>query len=111
MRFKSGDEWTGNRNGRPKGPDIRARFTKEIVSEHTETLAKVLRDLGELAKTQDRWAVEKYVHYLLPYLLVKPKTEVDISSVDNVVSETTEVMARLSPDKITEIGKILYGKD
>lgn len=110
MKFQAGEAWRGNKDGRPKGPDARAKFTKHIVESHSDTLAQVLKDLGEQAKTQDRWAMDKYIHYLVPYMLVKPKTEVDIGSVDTL-SETIDIMTTLSPEKITEIGKIIYGKD
>lgn len=109
MKFQAGEAWRGNKDGRPKGPDARAKFTKHIVESHSDTLAQVLKDLGEQAKTQDRWAMDKYIHYLVPYMLVKPKTEVDIGSVDTL-SETIDIMTTLSPEKITEIGKIIYGK-
>lgn len=111
MKFQAGEAWRGNKDGRPKGPDARAKFTKHIVESHSDTLAQVLKDLGEQAKTQDRWAMDKYIHYLVPYMLVKPKTEVDIGSVDNTLSETIDIMTTLSPEKITEIGNIIYGKD
>lgn len=110
MKFQAGEAWRGNKDGRPKGPDARAKFTKHIVESHSDTLAQVLKDLGEQAKTQDRWAMDKYIHYLVPYLLVKPKTEVDIGGVDNTLSETIDIMTTLSPEKITEIGKIIYGE-
>lgn len=96
MKFQSGDKWAGNRNGRPKGTDVRAKLTKQIVESHTDTIAQVLYDLGEQAKTKDRWAVEKYIHYLAPYLLIKPKSEVDISS--NSISVGQEAYGKLSSE-------------
>lgn len=96
MKFQAGEAWSGNRNGRPKGPDVRSKFTKKIVESHSETLEQILHDLGEQAKTQDRWAVEKYIHYLSPYLLVKPKSEVDISS--NTLSVGQDAYANLSKE-------------
>jgi hypothetical protein len=115
MKFQSGDAWTGNRNGRPKGPCIRTKITKKILHGEGDTFAQVISDLGKVAKTGDRWAVEKYVHYLAPYILLKPKTEVDITGGEDMLA-TTEAIAELSVEKrelvgtlMNQLKEIIYG--
>ena len=111
MGFKSGKEWNGNSKGRPPVPDFRAEFTKEFVESTYDKSLDLVDRVYDYALSGEKWAYQLWFSQISPYSLIKPKTEVDIGSTNKVVSETTETLAKLSPEKIAEIGKIIYGND
>lgn len=113
-----------NRNGRPKGPCIRTKITKQILQDEGNNFAYIISGIGRLAKagidnglrsTTDTWAVDKYVHYLAPYMLLKPKTELDITGGEDM-SAITEAIAELPLEKkelvgslMTKLKEVIYG--
>jgi len=77
--FESGDKWTGNSKGRP--PDFRIPITKEIIKLHLQDTKDILQIVINKAKIDHKeWALKLYLTTVLPYFLVKPKTEMDITT-------------------------------
>jgi hypothetical protein len=105
MGFKSGADWNGNKSGRPKNPDFRAKFTQELIEANFETTRILFANLGEQAVNGDRWAVEKYLTYMAPYSLLKPKSEMEVTETNN--SEIVEMLSTYKKDTLVTIHKML----
>lgn len=105
-----------NRKGRPKGPCLRTKITMQVISAEGDTFAQVISDLGKIAKTGDKWAVEKYIHYLAPYILLKPKTEVDITGgeemglVAGAIADLPEDKKELVGSLMAQLKEVIYGE-
>jgi len=114
MAFMKGDK-NINRSGRPKGPCLRTKITTQIISSEGDTFAQVIADLGKLAKTGDKWAVEKYLNCLAPYILLKPKTEVDITGgedlglVTGAIAGLPEGKRELVGSLMAQLKDVIYG--
>ncbi len=84
MVFRAGKEnWKesgGNYRGRPSIPDFRIDITKDIIKLHVKDTQDILKIVIEEAKQHKQWALKLYISSVLPYILVKPKTEMDITS-------------------------------
>ncbi len=74
--YEAGARWTGNAKGRP--PDFRIPFTKDIFKLYRQDTEDILQIVIDEAKQRKQWALKLYVSSVLPYFLVKPKTEMDI---------------------------------
>jgi len=105
MGFKSGADWKGNKDGRPKNPDFRSKFTKELIEANFETTRIVFDNLGELAKSGDRWGMEKYLTYMIPYSLLKPKAEMEVTETNN--NALVDELKTVPNAKLVAIHKIL----
>jgi hypothetical protein len=108
MAFKKGDDPNRNIKGRPIGSktsDIRNVLAKELAQQiHGDTI-EIVQILIAQAKLHKEWAIKLYVNGILPYVLGKPKAEVDDEGVDN--SEIALSVAKAYPreviDKIREL--------
>jgi hypothetical protein len=96
--FGSGEDWNGYRGGRTKIPDFRSKFTQELLEANFEDAKHIVGSLVRYCKDGEQWALKLYCSTVLPYMLIKPKTEVDIGGADSVLSETTEVISQMSPE-------------
>lgn len=97
--FGSGEDWNGYRGGRKKVPDFRSKFTQELLEANFEDTKVIIGSLVAHCKIGEQWALKLYCSTVLPYMLIKPKTEVDIGSSDNVLSDTAEIISNMPKEK------------
>lgn len=103
MAYKSGDDWTGNNKGRPPGSktsDIRHVLAKELAEQVKGDTVEIVQILIAQAKLHKEWAIKLYVNGILPYVLGKPKPEVDDDGVDH--SEIAVSLAKTVPREVLD---------
>jgi len=108
MKFKSGAEWNGNKNGRPNGSktsDIRHILAKELARDiHEDTKEIVQIVIGE-AKLKKEWALKLYINGILPYCLAKPKNEDEKDVDDNLMAQN--MVGNLPTDVLGQIRDLI----
>lgn len=78
-QFKSGSEWRGNPNGRPKGSkDIRVDLTYKMLKAHVPYVEKLLMDAALKAEAGNEGWQRWYLDRMLPKIYGNPKTEIEI---------------------------------
>ncbi len=100
--FKSGAEWKGNRNGRPKKAYYRDDFTDEIFLERKEDIKVVTERLFFHAKTDKPWAIK----LVLEYFLTRPKNKESTEESANN-NDLVEKLKTMPSAKLIAIHKIL----
>jgi hypothetical protein len=112
MKFIGGAGWTGNSKGRPLGKpnkdtEYRVQLTKQLVESNWNDSQEIVGIVAREAKIGNQWALKLYCTTVLPYFLVKPKAEVDITQ--QGTNGMTEEFKALSAEQIELIGKIVSG--
>lgn len=100
--FKSGAEWKGNGNGRPKKAYSRDDFTDEIFLERKDDIKIVAERLFVHAKDDQPWAIK----LVLEYFLTRPKNkETAEESANN--NELVDKLKTMPSAKLVAIHKML----
>lgn len=100
--FKSGAEWKGNRNGRPKKTYSRDDFTDEIFLERKEDIKIVTERLFYHAKDDKPWAIK----LVLEYFLTRPKNKESAEDTANN-NDLVERLKTIPSSKLIAIHKML----
>jgi hypothetical protein len=103
--FGSGDDWNGNKSGRPKSPDFRAKFTQELLESSFDDTKHIVGQVARFAMDGEQWALKLYCSTVLPYMLIKPKTEMEVTETNN--NELVEKLKTMPSAKLVAIHKIL----
>lgn len=101
--FKGGAEWTGNAKGRP--PDFRVPITKDIIKLHLQDTQDILQIVIDEAKQRKQWALKLYITTVLPYFLVRPKTEMDITT--DSPHEVFDKIKNIPPERLIAIQQMI----
>ncbi len=100
--FKSGVEWKGNRNGRPKKVYCRDDFTDEIFLDRKEDIRVVAERLFVNAKDDKPWAIK----LVLEYFLTRPKNKESAEDTANN-NDLVEKLKTIPSAKLVAIHKML----
>jgi hypothetical protein len=96
--FGSGDDWNGNKSGRPKSPDFRAKFTQELIESSFDDTKNIVGQVARFAMDGEQWALKLYCSTVLPYMLIKPKTEMEVTGTNN--NELVEMLKTIPTEKL-----------
>lgn len=108
MTFGTGANWNGNKNGRPKGSgDLRNKLGKELALHVKGDTLDIVYRLIEHAKADEQWAIKLYINAVLPYVLGKPKPEIEEEADDMKHAEAVNHLAKLSDKKLLRIRDII----
>ncbi len=100
--FRSGNEWNGNRNGRPKKIYLRDDFTDEIFQERKEDIRVVTERLFLNAKLDKPWAIK----LVMEYFLTRPKNKQDPDQIAND-NDIVDKLKSLPSSKLITIQRML----
>lgn len=100
--FKSGAEWKGNSNGRPKKSYCRDDFTDEIFLERKDDIRIVAEKLFVHAKNDSPWAIK----LVLEYFLTRPKNKESAEESANN-NELVDKLKTMPSAKLVAIHKML----
>jgi hypothetical protein len=100
--FKSGEEWNGNRIGRPKNNYKRDKFTDEIFEKHKGDIEKITQVLFEEAQERKPWAIK----LVIEYFLTRPKNDESAEETANN-NDLVEKLKAIPSSKLVAIHKML----
>ena len=106
--FASGDQWKGNRNGRPKGSidDFRNKLSRQLAQDHETELRDTIKQVFKFCQQEEKWAIKLVINSLLPYFLGKPKPPVE-EEAEAHNPQTLDLLSQLSDEKLLAIQKII----
>ncbi len=99
--FKSGAEWKGNRNGRPKKLYSRDDFTNELFLESKEDIRIIKERVFYHAKNDQPWAMK----LVWEYFMTKPKIKEEEETGDHSMAQS--LAANLPADVLGQIRELI----